>query len=234
MPLPTYNPYKIANPLFSDGLDYIIANIPADPTYTDVVDTIEAYLETLPDSFDSVPPLVSVAYNSANDYMNSRIAQNLNFGANEWAFVDAVLQGIKDNSIDSLAEFLAAAEQQLAEAEINTATKTSLYASLGLTYASYNYWLTAVTTTPNAWDTYLNANAAINYANIPHWVAATFVSSLSGFAQFQSPGINQVDILTTSRFTAIEGLIVGALGVTAGKVIVKWARRPVMNCGCGG
>lgn len=232
MAIPTYNPYKEANTLFTDGLDYIIANLPTDATFDDVVTQIRAYFDSLPNPPDDTKVFENISYNSANDYINTRIAQNLNFGANEWAFIDAVLQGIKENGIESLADFFTAAQEQLAEAEINTATKTSLYAALGLTKASYAYWVNIVGT-PGDWADYINTNAAINYANIPNWVSATFVSALSGYAQVQSPGIGQSDMfITQGRLTAINTLVAAALAVSAGKVIVKWARRPVIGCGC--
>ena len=234
MAIPTYNPYKASNTTFTDGLDYIISNLLESPTFDDLNDTIVAYFNSLPD-----PPGDLIGYmpisnsNTVNDYINSKIAQNLNFNGGEAALVDAVLCGIKEGSIESMGDFLEAAIQQVAEVEgVNTISKTALYGAAGFAQDSNAYWQNVVTT-PGGWATYINSNAAINYANIPHWVEATYVGTFSGFAQIQAPSMGEANAFNfQGRSGAGQIAISTALALTAGKVIFKWAKRPVVVCGC--
>lgn len=229
MASPTYNPYRDYETLFTDGLDYIVTNLTPPVNYYTITDLVTAYFNSLPTppGPEQLQAFSRLAINSGNDYINSRIAGNLNYNANEWAFVESVLGGLKENSIDSYDSFLEDAQEQLAQADFNTPSKTALYVALALTRASNTYWNTVVTT-PGSWATYINSNAAINYANIPHWVSATFVGVLSGFAQIQDPNMPNSGILTSQgRYFAAEGSVWSALGVTVGKVILRWAKRPV-------
>ncbi len=230
MAIPILNPYKEGVSLFTDGLDYIIANIPGSPTYSDLSDTIIDYFNSLPDPpTDGITLIETGMANSVNDYVNSKIAQNQNFGGAEWAMVDAVLCGIKEQSIDSTGDFLDACMEQLTQSDINTISKTSIYAAIGLAKASDAYWK-AIVTTPGGWATYINSNAAINYANIPFWTTATFAGTFSGFAQVQAPNMGEANVWNTDgrKFASVIALG-SALVLTAGKVIFKWAQRPVVG-----
>ncbi len=229
MAIPVLNPYKQGDTLFTDGLDYIIANLPGSPTYDDLSATIEAYLAALPEPPDELPFIVIAMANSVNDYVNSKNAQNLNFDGSEAAMIDAVFCGIKEQSIDSMGDFFDACTEQLTQSDINTISKTSIYGAIGLAKASDAYWK-AVVAAPGAWATYINSNAAINYANIPHWNTAAFVGTFSGFAQAQAPNMGNADVWNgKGRMIAGTVGLSTALVLTAGKVIFKWAQRPVVG-----
>ncbi len=230
MAIPILNPYKEGEQLFTDGLDYIIANIPGSPTYSALSDTIIDYFNSLPSPpTEGMPLIITGMANSVNDYVNSKIAQNLNFGGAEASMVDAVLCGIKEQSIDSMGDFLAACMEQLTTSDINTISKTSIYAAIGLAQVNDAYWKNIVTT-PGGWATYLNSNAAINYANIPFWNTACVVGTFSGFAQIQAPNMGEANVWNTDgrKFASVVSLG-SALVLTAGKVIFKWAQRPVVT-----
>jgi len=81
----------------------------------------------------------------------------------------------------------------------------------------------------------VNSNAAINYANIPEWVALSFTSALSGYSQGQAVattiGGNGV-FNDAGRFLGSALSLQTAIGLTAGKIIFKWAQKPVVDCGC--
>lgn len=227
MAISSYNPYRDYETLFTDGLNYIVTNLTPPVNYYSITDLVTAYFNSLPTppGPEQLQAFSRLAINSGNDYMNSRIAANLNYTPTEQAFVESVLGGLKENSIDSYDSFLSDAQEQLARADFNTPSKTALYVALALTRAGNTYWNTVVTT-PGNWAAYINSNAAINYANIPHWVSATFAGVLSGFAQIQDPSLPNSSILSSQgRYFAAEGAVWSALGVTAGKVILKWPVR---------
>lgn len=230
MAILTYNPFKYQEQLFSDGLDYVIANIPGSPTLDQLADTVIDYLASLPDPMgnDTLTGARIAAINSANDFINNRIVQNLNYDVNGLSLIDSVVFGMKENSIDSLADFFSAAEEQIAEATLNTISKYALYNSLTMAKTSYTYWL-GVVGTPGSWATYINSNAAINYANLPFWATSAYMGAFSGFAMAQAPSMAQASLdNSTGRFYGANISLATALVVNAGKVIFKWAERPKM------
>jgi len=229
MQFPVYNPYSYIRANYNAGLDYIIANVPTtNCTYADIVDSVIGYAGTLPwpPDEENIRLIKSITNNSANDYINERIYGNLNFGAQEMAFIDSVLDGLKENGIESLNEFLNACVQELTASSINTITKAPIYAALALAQESYAYWV-AVVGTPGDWANYINANAAINYANIPGWAATAFISTFSGYSQIIAVEQTKATTRETEfRVVALEACWVAAIAVVAGDVVVKWARMP--------
>lgn len=224
--MPNYNPYK--TDLLTNGFDYIIANLPGSPTVNDLNNTIIDYFASLPDPLSSDAQGIMQQTNifSINNYINQQIAPNLNYDAAGWAFIESVVSGIKENTVDSYTELLLNAQEQLAAADINTPSKNALYIALTNAQGSCAYWQTIVES-PGSWATYLHANEAVNYANIPTWILAAFTGALSGFAQVQEPAINGATPINVQGRMVGQAMAYGsALAVNAGKVIFKWAKRP--------
>ncbi len=231
MAVQTYNPFKYQEQLFTDGLDYVIANIPGTPTLEDLADTIVNYFSSLPDppGSDFLQQIKVVMINSANDYINNRIIQNMNYDINGMALIDSILTGLKENNIDSLSDFFSAGEEQIAMSNVSTISKYALYNSLTLAKTSYTYWVNIVGT-PGGWSTYINANAAINYANLPFWVGGAYLGAFSGFALAQAPSMAEANIdNSTGRFYGTNMGLAAAIMVNAGKVIFKWSQRPAVK-----
>lgn len=229
--IPTYNPYQQFDQLFVDGLDYIATNY-SSGQFEDLITTILDYLATLHAPFhpnDELNEILRlVMTNSANDYINTKISSNLNFGGNETAFIDSILTGIRENSTDSLRSLLYSSYQPLAELSADTLSKASVYQALTLAEASNTYWQSKVDS-PGSWSSYFNSNYAANYVNIPIWVSASFVATFSGYAQVQAPDVVGADLHNNRNkvFAELGGLS-AALVVTAGKVIFRWAKRPII------
>ncbi|MCW5908628.1 MAG: hypothetical protein KIS94_12270 [Chitinophagales bacterium] len=232
MAIPNYNPYQ--TDLLTNGFNYLIANLPGSPTVNDLNTTILAYFTSLPNpvSSEALSIMQNTNIYSINNYINQTIAVNLNYGGAASAFIETVLSGIKENTTDSLTDYLLSAQELLAAADINTASKEALYVALTNAQGSCAYWQTTVAT-PGSWAAYLHSNEAVNYANIPTWVIAAFTAVLSGYAQVQAVAISEPNVFNTQgrQVSAFMGYG-SALAVTAGKVIFKWPQKPVINCGC--
>ncbi len=229
----TYNPYIADAALLSDGLDYVIANLASTPTFYDLLETCEDYLYTL---IPGAPASVGLGMritltNTYNAYVNNKIEQNLNYDIDQLLFVNAAYKGIKSQSINSLEDFLVSGRQQLAMDTFSTFSKGPAYYALMEAEVSYNYWLTKVST-PGGWATYFDSNAAINYSNIPHWVAAAYVASYAGWSQGQEVNLNfpipsqQPGIAVMLTKTAA---MLSALMLTSGEVIFRWSNRPTIT-----
>ncbi|MDB5284294.1 MAG: hypothetical protein JWO06_3369 [Bacteroidota bacterium] len=197
----SFNPYEGAGPIFTNGLDYIAANLPVPATLADLNDTVLAYYGTLtpPPGADALDIVKTVIPNSANQYINKQIGQNLNFDSQQLDLVYSINNGIKESSIESLANLFDLALEDVTTSCISDNSKISVYLALELATASVAYW-NGIVTMPGNWASYISSNAAINYANIPNWVAASFVGAFSGFSQVQYVNIQNVDsIIVQSR-----------------------------------
>lgn len=233
MAITTYNPYSADVDLLSNGLDYIIANVPSSPTVYDLLDTCEAYLYTLiPGAPANVGIGMKIALtNVLNSYIDGKIEQNLSYDPSQLALVNSVYDGIRQQSIDSLGDFFADSAQQLAMAEYSTYSKGPMYYALMEAEVSYYYWLGKIGA-PGGWATYLNSNAAINYSNIPYWVSAAYVAAFAGWSLGQDVNLNY-PIPTTQPGIAVMlpkfSAMLSALFLTSGEVILGFSNRPTLN-----
>ncbi len=234
MAIPTYNPMSFLEADLTAGLDYMIANLPGSPTFQDIIDTTVDYFNSLPAPPDAtlISLLPKIISTNANNFINTKIADTLDFDGNALALVDSVLSGIKDNTIDSLAEFLSNTDEQLATtcSNINSISLNSLYAASALAKGSNAYWQTKALT-PGSWSTYLKGNVAIDYSYIPHYVITSYVSALGGYAQaITSTNIN-MSFNVETKFAQAPVLALGtAIAITTGKIILKWPQRPAASC----
>lgn len=225
---PYYNPFDYRKGTLTAGLDYVAANI-KDPNFDDIITAVLAYYASLPTPItgDAAAAIEIIIRSTANDYINGNIGRQLNFDAGGQALMRTVLWGVKNNSIDSLDMFLDGVLEQLTGATgVNSISKTSLYVALALATESNSYWNNVVDK-PGSWAAFINSQQAINYANIPFWISATYMSSLSGFAQVQAPNIAEAtEVNGQSRLHAVTGAVAVAIALTSAQVILKWAKRP--------
>lgn len=237
-----YNPYSDVGTQFTDGLNYIIANYPGTGAadFGNFNTIVVGYIQTLLDPTTippaTLPPLfadltLAVLPNSVNEYINTQVGLNLSTNTVQTALINSIYDGILSNSIESLGDYFDSVDELITSADyISTVDKTPLYIATVIAAASYNFWITVVAA-PGGWATYLNANTAINYANIPKWVAISFTSALSGYSQILGASVSGVLTNDRGRFLASPMSIGAAMGVTAGKIIFNWAQRPLVNCG---
>ena len=69
-------------------------------------------------------------------------------------------------------------------------------------------------TTPAAWSAYINNNPAINYVHINSWTSAAIQGALLTYGLITPSQAPVPDIFTS---------VIGAVGLSAGKVVFGWA-----------
>ena len=196
MPAFYVNSFERLYPQFTDGLNYVIANYPGSgsPDINNLNNVVIGYIQTLQDP-DTIPPatlnplvadlVASILYNSVNEYVNNQVGQNLTINSAQMALIDSIHDGILNNSIESLDDYFDSVDELISSCDsISSIDKSQIYMASIIARSSYDYWI-GVVGTPGGWSTYINSNAAINYANVPKWVALSFTSALSGFSQGQ-------------------------------------------------
>jgi hypothetical protein len=164
--------------------------------------------------------------------------QNLNFSMAQQSLVDNILSGLSDNTIDSFDNYFDNVDEQIVQADMPDTDKMVFYLASAMARGSYDYWSIQANTLPpgGPWSAYFTAvysTSVSSYVNIPYWVAATFVGCLSGFSQLQMPNMGAATYLNDEGIVYAQlAALVGAIGLTSGKVIFKWAKRPATPCSC--
>lgn len=232
----SHNPFKIVGQQYADGLNYIITNLPVDPTFEQLNDTTIAYISELLSGEEEEPemsPVIkatvdSILPNTVNDYINKQILDNLNLSLSQKNLIVNIYDGLFCNPISSLDDYFISVDQMITESNINTLDKTVIFLAASIAKSSLTYWKEVVeNNNPAGWSTYLNSNQAVNYANIPFYIASAYVGALSGFSQAQTPNIGFANVINDAgRIIAVPVAIAGALGLNSGLIIFNWAKKP--------
>ena len=232
----TYNPFPNIGKQYTDGLDFVINNLPSpigDTTFQILNDTVVDYLESLFDSsFDpgpSLPPVLdnlvySILPNSANSYQNKNIINDSFYNDAQLSLFNNVVNSIKNNSVEGINTILHNANSKISQSGLSAVDQAPLFVAIEIGLKSNEYWNNVIATgTPSGWLTFLNSNPAVNIANIPYWVIASMTAALSGYSQIQQLDMSAASALNTLG-RAVGGTVamVSAVGVTAGKIIFKW------------
>lgn len=187
-------------------------------------------------TFESIIP------NVANDYMNLKITRNSTGNSYQANMAGQIMRGIKYNTADSYENFFNNVDENIATCGSNNLVKGSLYIASAIARSSAQYWNTLLAAgDATGWDSYIysqsnmmtgRSNWAANYNNMPFWMTASLLGSLSGYAQVQFPGSTRPGYLNDSIINAaIAGALIGSLGLTSGKIMFKWSQNMPKQCG---
>ncbi len=233
----TYNPYPKLGQQFKDGLDYIKDNLltppPSEVTLEEINDSVAEYLETVfgdeenGDGFNILSSLISsLIPTSANSYQNNQLFNESFFSETQIILITTIMNAIKSNSVEGINSVLEDAEEEISKSGLSASEQAPLFMAVTYAKASNAYW-TEIVSSPGNWENFINSNAAINHANLPFWTLASFESALNGYAQIQqldTPSANLVN--TAGRTIAFLGALTATLGVSAGKILLKFVQRP--------
>ncbi len=226
------NPYlTTVGQQHEDGLTAIEAALPG----TEFLDTIISYIETTyyPSAdLQTKNEIVSVLSFSIDNYINNHLK---GYSAQQNYFIRALLNGLFEVPVDSIQTFLMDVNDQINRSGMSTAEEVPLFMATAVAAFNYDYWVSAIAS-PGNWSPYFNADAAINYANIPHWVYAAIFGTLASANHARTYGlIDPPPVIGVDMVSAIAG----SLAMGAGKVIEKFLPRLGTGmsgggCSCGG
>lgn len=245
----TFNPYPLIGTQLTTGLDALAAVLTPASTIDEFVNAIYNYVQPIyypVSSPATVPPQIqieikSVVYNVINSYNNNPKSASFFYGPKQSYFIDLLL-GLKTSNstpINAINTWLLDIEDNITKDDMPIAAQTPLLlATIQATHV-YAYWNTKIAT-PGTWAPFFQTPAALNYANIPHWLVACVEGALIG-AQATPRGLIQptTEIVGVNIISAL----IGGLAIGAGKVIFKFVPRvqpanlvtnaPAGGCGCG-
>ncbi len=216
------NPYTEFGTKHKASLDYVIANLPVNPTFENLneqlVNSFFIPNPNEPGPLDLVPPVLRTVLPSAyNAYGGTRdegrgTKGNSKFTEQQLTLVSQLIDGMKTVPALSIGDYLSNAEESVISAGLSFEEQTPLLLALAIGKADNEYWLNQITVIA-AWGNYLNADSALNYANLSGWVAASMQGALLTYGLIKPPQILFADVYVST---------LASTGLVSGKVIWGW------------
>ncbi|MBV6484222.1 MAG: hypothetical protein KFKLKKLM_00714 [Flavobacteriales bacterium] len=228
-----YNPYQNLGKEFTEGMDYIIKNVPkptTDVTFEQLNETLLKYFQTIfkptVDSSIINNVVLSILPNTANSYQNSNLRNDSFYNQEQILLLNSISESIKGNDVEGILSVLNNANQEIAESGLSAVDQTPLFIAVEMGKRSYEYWLNTIYDTKSSWIDLLNKNTAINVANLPFLVTTSMEGALSGFAQIQQLDMNVATSLNSlGRSIATMSAVIAAVGLSSGKMFFKWVKK---------
>jgi hypothetical protein len=215
------NPFSKIGTQFTNGMVDIEAGVLSGMTISDLNLLIYTYVVSLyfpsvnefdKDQLNSILPVANNSYLS-NDLENYTDVQS--------EIITSMKGQILSSPITSIPDIILDYEENIIKSGLSWETQAPLLLATEIGKTGYEYWLNAVNNASSNWylEGFFNANAYVNYANIPHFVNAGVWGALGvgnlakEYGLIDPPRIIGVDVLSA---------LIGALSVTSGKVIFNW------------
>ena len=137
----TYNPFPQLGAQFTDGMDYIIGNLPtpvADATFEQLNETLTNYLGTLLGSTDpdpQIPPIIdnmvySILPNAANSYQNANLQNDSFYNEKQLILFSTLVSAVKSNDVEGIPTVLDDAGQEIAQSGLSAVDQAPLFAAV--------------------------------------------------------------------------------------------------------
>jgi hypothetical protein len=218
------NPFPELAAQHTAGLDAIVTAIGTTPEVSDVADAVFDYVlaEYYPSAdAQTENALRATIYEAINGFANQVIRAGSSasvFNLAQQTFIEMILSGLPRTPVDAIDLFLSDIEDNITKSDLSIKEQLPLLMATLTGRSDYAYWIAKVET-PGDWSTFFSTRDAVNYANIPHWVAASVAGTLMG--------ARRNEINEPAQFVSIstpDGLASG-LAVTAMKVVFKLMPR---------
>lgn len=223
------NPYTEFGTKHKNSLDYIITNLPLNPTFENLNEQLVNSFY-IPDPLDPnpvdlvAPFLKTVLPNAYNGFVNGWAKDegrgtrgNTNYNEAQQKLITQMLEGIRFVPAQSIAEYLTGIEEETVAAGLSYEEQTPLLLALATGKASNEYWQAQIAVAAG-WVNYLNADSAINYQLLTGWVTASMQGALLTYGLVKPPQILFADIYIST---------IASVGLGAGKVIFGWLAPPM-------
>ena len=196
------------------------------PIYFPVAGSVPGSIGT-PTSQDNIafaqPELISAMARAENGFINSNLRNgnisSTHFNLEQIQFIAQLLDSIKNIPVQSIGDLIADIEDNISKSGLSSMQQAPLLMATMVGAKAYTYWIGIVQTPVTPWPPYINANTAINYANIPYWVSAAMEGALLGYCEFTA--------LDPERIPGrqILCMLACAASIGAGKVIFNLLPR---------
>ncbi len=228
------NPYPALGTKHKESLDYIIANLPVNPTFDDLnaklTDSFFIPDPNEPSPIDAAEGIIKTMLPHAyNGYVNGGAGYKLQTASGKeqdasgyWRYneaqmrvIEQMLNGLNNIPVESIGEFLSDIEENIASGKFTYEEQVPLLVATAIGKSDHEYWMAQIAA-PAVWAIYLNTDSAINYAHVAGIVSASMQGALLTYGLIKPPQIQFVDIYSST---------ISSAGMAAGKVIFGWIGR---------
>lgn len=211
------NPYPFIGEKHTEALDFIIANLPANPEFDQLNDAVVAAVSPANSEVPLVNELIQVSLstvlpNVVNGYLNTGTKSNAVYTEKQQVIINDLFNGVKRVPVESIALFLESVAENIVSSGLTFQEQLPLFAAADVGISDHTYWMAQIAA-PGTWAAYLNPDAIRNYLQVPNWVTAAMQGALLGYGFVKHPQFQPADILC---------MMTGSTGLVAGKVVFSW------------
>ncbi len=223
----TINPYSAIGQQLQSGLNAIILGLPANPTVDDLVNQVWSYIQPIYYTSQTKIEIEvkSVAYNAINSYRSNLVLNGLTtYDAVQNAFIDLLIGARMTSNTppDVFAVSIADIEDNIGISELTMPDQQPLFLATTCGSNANNYWIAELANPQSSWASYFSSNGGQNYLNTMQWNVAAMNGALAGYGAQSNSLVEPTTGLITNQMVSA---LVGALTITAGKVIFNWTTR---------
>lgn len=221
-------PYRVIGSQHISGLNTVASAVTAGFTESELNHEVLEFVKNLyfstSDSFLSTE-MFALIPNAVNSYINDSLGE---YTEEQFYFVELLLRGLFNVPSNSLPSFLIDLNDNIIKSELSKQEQIPLLISTAIAGSNYGYWLDQINTPTSSWyvNNYFDSNSYVNFLNLPHWVAACVIGTLSSanlaanYGQIDPPRIIGVDIVSA---------LTGSLGLGLGKVMFDYSQKIVSS-----
>lgn len=168
----------------------------------------------------------SILPNTVNSYQNNNLSNESFYNPGQTLIINSIYKSIRGNNVEGILSVLENANSEVSESGLSFVDQTPLYVAISVGKASCRYWAEIFQDENSKWNEFIGDSIGVNVSNLPYWVTASIEGALSGFAQIQEFEMGAATTLNTigKSFATVSALL-GAIGLTSGKVLFKWVKN---------
>lgn len=211
------NPYRKGGDISKTALDFIATNLPPDPTFDNLNDILGGAVFT-PDP--AQPTLADVANLflggvlpfAYNGYVNGGTGRYVKYSESQMVIIHQLLNRINTISAEAIGIAIADTDEMIAASPLPCDEQGPLFLATAIAKGELSYWVEQIET-PGLWASYLSPDKTFNYLQLPGVISAGVQGALLTYGIVKPPQIQLLDIYSAA---------VGAIGLSAGKVVFGW------------
>ena len=220
------NPYGRAGGIVKNALDFIIANMPPDPTFEQLTEVYTGSVFTPDPESPSMNDAAQLFLGGVlpfayNGYVNGGLGKYVKYTENQIFIINKLLDCMKSISVESIGDFISGIDETIAASELPCEEQGPLFLATACAKGGFEYWMAQVDNPATLWAPYFSTDKAINYLHVAGWVSAGAQGVLLTYGIVKPPQIQILDIFSA---------VVGSIGLSAGKVVFGWVGS-IANCG---
>lgn len=222
------DPYAIIGEQHLDGLNAVESSLVSGMNEGELILEITNYVKGIyfpaPDTFLDVE-MSAIIPNAYYSYINHDLRS---YSEIQSYYIEILLRGLFNRSPTSLLPFFQNWRDEIVKSGMSKQDQIPLLICNSIAVAELSYWIERINDSGCSWYTegYFNSEPYVNYANLPHWISACLIGTLSSanmaynYGQIDPPKIIGVDIVSA---------LMASVALSAGTVMFGWTPKIIAS-----